>query len=576
MRCYSVVLALCLGLVVASPASAQGDKIEKPDPARIEKLIQQLGSPKFAERSRARQELKQIGEPALEALRKAAKSDDAEMSRAASELVKGIEAKQLTASVLAPKRVKLSLTDVPVPEAVAELAKQSGYPIDIQGDRAALAGRKVTLNTGDTTFWEAFDQLCQKAGLVEVASPGVNLPNLPVRPPIRIKPAPGAPNPFLPPPPAPPAPPGAGAGQAQAGQAIAVAQVFQQAAGGALVPVQVQVQPPLPAVPAGQGIAQPGRIVRPGFPGVQSNGHIVVQDGKPQKVPTCYAGAVRIRAVPPPDWVKAVPAGERFVWLEVAAEPRLQQFWLTGSPQISKAVDDQGQSLTVASDAAPLVNPPPLGPAIGAVQWVGPRMPVLPGMGMGRQTVQIRLKAGQKPAKALKELVGSLSAQTLAPTEPLITIDNVLKAAGKAVKGKDGGSMEVVSIAKEANGDYKVQVRLANVPGVNPFGGMVLPGGQIQFQQIQVQVGGGGAVMVQGGVAGGGNRPSLVDAKGQAYQLVSIPSQGLRAAGGAFTQEMTLVFRPGNAQGEPASLVLSGQRTITVDVPFRLENVPLP
>src|SRR5262249_13831751 len=30
-----------------------------------------------------------------------------------------------------------------------------------------LGGRKVTLDTGEGTFWEAFDQFCDKAGLVE-------------------------------------------------------------------------------------------------------------------------------------------------------------------------------------------------------------------------------------------------------------------------------------------------------------------------------------------------------------------------------------------------------------------------
>jgi hypothetical protein len=569
MRYFGVVLALGLGLGLWSSAAAQGDKTGPADPARIDKLIQQLGSPKFAERAKARQELKQLGDSALEALRKAVKSPDAETSRAAGELLKGLESKILTARLLAPKRVKLSLKDVAVPEAVAELARQSGYAIDIQGDRAALAGRKVTLDTGETTFWEAFDQLCRKAGLVEVGSPTGAGPGQLIRPPLRIKPLPGAPNPFLPVPPPPVAP--GGAVQAQAAIAVAVA----QAAGGAVAHVQVQAQPPLPPVPAGPPVIQPGRrIGRPRLPGPVSFGDIVVQAGKPQAYPTHYAGAVRIRAVPPPDWVKALPQGERMVWLEVSAEPRLQQFALTGRPQINKAVDDQGQSLTVAGDALPPANPA-VGPAIAAFPAMA-QLPMIPAQRVGGQTAMVRLKAGEKPAKALKELAGSLTAQLLAPTEALIKIDDVLKAAGKAVKGKDGGSMEVVSIGKEANGDYKVQVRLANVPAMNPFGGAIMPGGaQIQVQQVQVQIGGGGQVIIQGGLAGGSNRPALVDAKGRPFQLVAMPSQSMQAGPGGFTQEMTLVFRPTDGQGEPASLVLNGQRTITVAIPFRLENVPL-
>jgi hypothetical protein len=209
MRCFAVQFALLLGLGAVAALADEGPPA-KADRARIDKLIGQLGSPKFAERARARQELKKIGAPALDALRKATGSDDAETSRAARDLVNGIEAKLQTARLLAPKRVKLDVTDMPVLDAVNELSRQSGYPIQVVGDRAALAGRKVTLHTGDTTFWEAFDQLCQEAGLVE---PTVPIPHYrpgrgsPRRlPPVRIQP--GAPPGVLPPPPAIKPPPG--------------------------------------------------------------------------------------------------------------------------------------------------------------------------------------------------------------------------------------------------------------------------------------------------------------------------------------------------------------------------------
>src|SRR5207247_3957033 len=133
-------------------------------------------------RHRAKAELEAIGAPALDALRKAARSSDLETSRRAEEIVKKLEDKITTESLLAPKKVRLNLKDTPVPDAVAELSKQSGYNIQLLGDRAALAGRKVTLDTGETTFWEAYDRLRQKAGLVEVVNgvnpyaPGIDLP----------------------------------------------------------------------------------------------------------------------------------------------------------------------------------------------------------------------------------------------------------------------------------------------------------------------------------------------------------------------------------------------------------------
>jgi WD40 repeat protein len=63
-----------------------------PDAAQIERLIQQLGSPKFAEREAATKALEGIGEPAVEALRRAAdKSKDAEIRRRTSLVIKAIE-----------------------------------------------------------------------------------------------------------------------------------------------------------------------------------------------------------------------------------------------------------------------------------------------------------------------------------------------------------------------------------------------------------------------------------------------------------------------------------------------------
>src|SRR6266540_3574441 len=70
--------------------------------------------------------------------------------------------------VLAAKKVRLNLKDTLVIDAVDELVRQSGYNVQIQGDVANLVKRKVTLDTGETTFWQAFDQLCQKAGLEEI------------------------------------------------------------------------------------------------------------------------------------------------------------------------------------------------------------------------------------------------------------------------------------------------------------------------------------------------------------------------------------------------------------------------
>jgi uncharacterized protein (TIGR03067 family) len=69
--------------VLAAPTAAPGGEIDK--------LVRQLGSPKFDEREAAAGRLEALGEPALEALRKALRSEDPEVRRRARGLVDAIE-----------------------------------------------------------------------------------------------------------------------------------------------------------------------------------------------------------------------------------------------------------------------------------------------------------------------------------------------------------------------------------------------------------------------------------------------------------------------------------------------------
>jgi hypothetical protein len=134
----------------------------------IDKLIRQLGSDDFDEREKAGKALEAVGPTALEPLRKAAaQGDDAEIRRAAGELITAIEQQAQTVGILAPRRFRLDLKEVSVADAVAELSRRSGYAVTLTGDTTALGGRKVTLQTGETTFWDALRQLCEQAGLNE-------------------------------------------------------------------------------------------------------------------------------------------------------------------------------------------------------------------------------------------------------------------------------------------------------------------------------------------------------------------------------------------------------------------------
>jgi hypothetical protein len=96
-----LLLALLLNLVSTGPVwaeplgkeperDAKADKQNRKEPSQadIERLIQRLGSASFADREEAMRELRRLGKPALEGLRKAAAaSKDHEIRKRVGELV---------------------------------------------------------------------------------------------------------------------------------------------------------------------------------------------------------------------------------------------------------------------------------------------------------------------------------------------------------------------------------------------------------------------------------------------------------------------------------------------------------
>ncbi|MBL8798401.1 MAG: hypothetical protein JNM56_31185, partial [Planctomycetia bacterium] len=171
MRCRALLGVMgvlgCMLLAVAAEAD-------------LDRLVRQLGSDSFSDREAAMKALDDIGLPALPALKKAAQSLDAETRRRAEELVARIEKRQESARLLAPTKVSLQLQDVPLPEAVAELAKLSGQPVKLGGDVSKLAERKVSLEFKEVPFWEALDRFCRVASLAEATT--VNSPMAPRQP----------------------------------------------------------------------------------------------------------------------------------------------------------------------------------------------------------------------------------------------------------------------------------------------------------------------------------------------------------------------------------------------------------
>ena len=180
-----LVLGLSLPLTLTLPlvrGRAKGGRAQVPTnlerrPARIGRLINQLGADSFhrAASRHARIWRRSVRRP-WKHLRKAMSRGDLRNVGRAAELIRTIEeegADRRAAAAL--KKVHLKLQDVPVLQAVDKLAKLSGYVLRVDGDRTVLAGKTVTLDTGEVTFWEALDRLSARAGLVEKLTAGAAL-----------------------------------------------------------------------------------------------------------------------------------------------------------------------------------------------------------------------------------------------------------------------------------------------------------------------------------------------------------------------------------------------------------------
>jgi hypothetical protein len=255
-----------------------------------------MGHARFTLREQAMAELEAIGTPALEPLRQACKSRDAETSRRAAELVRRIEDQQVTALALAPKKLRLQLTDRPVLQAVEDLARQSGYVLLPQGDHSLVQDRKIQLDTGETTFWEALDQLGARGG--------VTLP-----------------------PPAKPTP------QTDADSSERVVMVR----GGKLRARMRVVHMPDPAQ------AQEPVYLHPGTPARHVS----------------YAGAARVELhleKLPEDKSGTVSQ----LIFDTAVEPRLQNFTVIGPPHLKRALDEHDRPLTLSENLAGYIALPGL------------------------------------------------------------------------------------------------------------------------------------------------------------------------------------------------------------------------
>lgn len=483
-RIFTAVVVLGLAALLAAlpcaAANVQG----------IADLIRQLGSSRYSEREEATQSLEALGPPALDALQEAARSEDVEVARRAEELTRRITRRAETARLLMPKTVRVAVRETSVPDAVSELSRAAGYAISLEGDRTRLLSRRVTFDTGEVPFWNAFDQLSRASGLVE-------------RP---LALTPGRPSDLT---------------SLELRQRLLLESSYRGT---------------LPSI---------------------SDGRLVLIDGKPLALPTCYAGAVRIRAVPAPgmSWNALRVAGEVLLGLEVSPEPGMAWQGVT-DVRVDRALDDRGQELM-----QPMMLQTSL-PEVGARVMFQSNVPQV----SATAPVPMRLRLGTEPSRLLRELRGTVTAVVQTPPETLWSVENVLQSAGRTLNGADGGAVKILEAARHDDGTIRLRIQLDATTG-----GMLGPNG---FAALRLN----GRVIGRSSTAlmpTDRTNWNLRDAKGQSFQLTGISTTATANVNGA-SLEVRLTFQPPAQAEEPVRLACTGRRAIGIDIPFVLENVSLP
>lgn len=157
----TLTLAALIGIgvlpVLGGPPSAT-----VPPAPEVERLIEQLGDRRPQARESASKALAAFGPEVLPALRRAMADADPEVRRRLGLL---IDAKE-TAARIAPKRVTLKARGKPMAELVADLARQTGYKIELSAETPDRENQVFDIDIDNLPFWEALRKLSVEGGLV--------------------------------------------------------------------------------------------------------------------------------------------------------------------------------------------------------------------------------------------------------------------------------------------------------------------------------------------------------------------------------------------------------------------------
>jgi hypothetical protein len=330
--------------------------------------------------------------------------------------------------------------------------------------------------------------------------------------------------------------------------------------------------------PAEQEALRQRRVVYaiPSLPPPETAGQVpvVLVDGPARAIPGDRSTAVRILALPPsfPGHRIVRGAGEVVLNLDVTPLPGVRWDDVT-AVRIHRAEDETGRPVTVSHRTEPPADPFQLHEGIflggpgQVVVWNGDMAFAQQSAGArpNPRVVPVALKTDDRAIRTLTVFEGVVVGSVTIPNQPLATIEGLAKAAGVTAHAPGDLRVAVLSHQPQAGGDLVIKVRYDNP---NPWTAQRLA--RRPFAPPMAGMG----WMESGPGRTGGPQAQFFDTAGQ--RVAPTQTRTVGAGDDGFRQTSEVEYTFSKAKPAPDRLIVIGDRPATVEIPFKLRNVPLP
>ncbi|HEV3437440.1 MAG TPA: hypothetical protein VG122_08775 [Gemmata sp.] len=296
---------------------------------------------------------------------------------------------------------------------------------------------------------------------------------------------------------------------------------------------------------------------------------VVLIDGKPDRLPGDRSTAVRVVALPPsfPGHKVTLGTGEVTLCLDVTPAPGIAWQEVTGV-KISRVIDSAGRIGGSGTEK----NPPSTFDPNGMLMFVRPGVAmrfdpmgnsIPPETLPNPRVLAVPLRVNTATAGSLKRLEGVVFAEVHALNQQLISVTDPKRNTNVAVTGPGELRFTVLEVkgappGKGGVGMIRVQLEYPSPwvtnarrrGGWNP-GWPEPPRANTQERRVEA-----------------------FDEAGKPFPVNSTSYNDMSDDGLVNIQMMTFTFRPDI--GLPAKLVVVGPKPVIVQIPFAMENVPLP